>query len=94
MNSQAHELIQKISALIAGKFKVGTGHQEPIGVDTALLSSGLNLDSVALPELLLDIETQFGIHFRDEDLSVALFKNVGTLARAVEQKLQREPVPA
>ena len=58
-----------------------------LDADTPLLSTGLNLDSTAVLELILKIEEEFSIEFLDEDLSVELFRTVGTLATVIETKL-------
>ena len=61
--------------------------KQPITRDTTLLSSGLGLDSVAVLELIIEVETAFGVEFKDTDLSVELFRTVGSLADAIEGKL-------
>ncbi len=82
----ADNVLARLSNLISERILPG---QLGIAVDsgTPLLSSGLNLDSVAVLELIMEIETEFGVQFSDSDLSVELFKTVGTLARAVEQRM-------
>ncbi len=60
-----------------------------ISTDTPLLSSGLGLDSVALLEILVEIETEFGVQFPDSEITGELFRSIGTLASAVERKIAR-----
>ena len=57
-----------------------------IDATTPLLSAGLSLDSVAVLELIMEIEADFGVEFTDTDLSVDLFRTVGSLAAAVREK--------
>lgn len=45
----------------------------------------LGLDSQSAISLLLDLETEFGVLFPDELLTVAIFRTPGTLERAVRQ---------
>lgn len=66
---------------------VSNGERSAIGTETPLLSAGLDLDSVAVLELILAVESEFGIEFADDELSVALFDSVGALARTIEEKL-------
>lgn len=75
---------------------LGNGSNRRLGPDTPLLSFGLDLDSVAVLELLMAIETEFGVRFEGSDLSVELFKTIGTLAEAIERKMtppSQEPDP-
>jgi acyl carrier protein len=66
---------------------LGTAPRAPITRNTALLSSGLGLDSVAVLELVIAAESHFGVEFQDSDLSVDLFRSVGSFADAIDQKL-------
>jgi acyl carrier protein len=80
------EVADRIARLIAEKI---LGHQRatPVDRDTPLLSSGLTLDSIAVLELIVEVEREFDVTFRDEELTVDLFRTVGTLARTVNGKL-------
>ena len=62
--------------------------------DTPLLSSGLGLDSVTVLELVMELESEFGVSFDDKDLSVELFKSARTLAQAAEEKVRARTVAA
>jgi len=75
----------RISSIIVERIVDG---QASVQVDstTPLLSSGLSLDSVAVLELIMEIETEFGVEFKDNDLSVELLRTVGSLAHAVREK--------
>ena len=83
----------RVSEILTGAI-VSNGDRPPIDIETPLLSSGLDLDSVAVLELILAVESEFGIEFKDEELSVALFDSVGALARAIEAKLAVHPAGA
>jgi acyl carrier protein len=88
MSDRYLQMVEAISGILADKLIVEEGQAPHLTPDTPLLSSGLNLDSVMVLELLLEIEDRFHVQFKDADLSVELFKTVGTLAGAVCQKLQ------
>lgn len=81
-----NDLVGKITSIITEKILAGASDRK-IDAQTPLLSSGLSLDSVAVLELLMEIENEFGVEFKDSDLSVDLFKSVGTLAEAVQEKM-------
>jgi acyl carrier protein len=61
--------------------------------DTPLLSHGLDLDSVAVLQLIMAVEEEFGVRFEDRDLSIELFRTAGTLADAVARKLSAAGTP-
>ncbi len=53
---------------------------------TPLLGRGIGLDSMETLTLVAGLEEAFQIHIDDEELSVDLFQNIGTLAAYVLQK--------
>ncbi len=53
---------------------------------TPLLGRGIGLDSMETLTLVAGLEEAFQIHADDEDLTVDLFQNIGTLAAYVLQK--------
>ena len=81
-----NNIVEKIAQIITDKILASSSNQ-PIKADTALLSSGLKLDSITVLELIAEIETEFGVEFQDTDISVDLFQSVGTLAGIVEHKI-------
>ncbi len=87
MANDYDSILAKVSSILSEKIVTDTGKEGGLKADTPLLSSGLNLDSVAVLELVVEVENQFGITFDDDDLSVELFRNVGSLTSAVEKKL-------
>ena len=87
MANDYDSILAKVSGILSEKIVTDTGKEGGLKADTPLLSSGLNLDSVAVLELVVEVENQFGITFDDDDLSVELFRNVGSLTSAVEKKL-------
>lgn len=58
-----------------------------LNVDTALLGSLPELDSMAVVNLLLAIEEHFGITVDDDEISARHFTTVGTLSDFVQAKL-------
>ncbi len=62
-------------------------HSEEIDINTPILGKGLGLDSLEALVLVTKIEAEFGIQIDDEELTVKLFDNIGTLAEHVKKKL-------
>ena len=60
----------------------------PLTPETSLVEGGLNLDSVALLELIVGVEEAFGVRIEDEELSVELVASVGSLASFVRHKIE------
>jgi len=61
---------------------------EEIGDDQALFGEGLGLDSVDALELVLGLESEFGIKVKSEQLDREAFSNVNALAGFVERHLE------
>ena len=67
-------------ARIAPKFK------GPISDETPLTDDGLDLDSLALADLLGAIEHEFSIHVREDEIVPETFATVGRLWRFLESR--------
>jgi acyl carrier protein len=55
-------------------------------VDSPLLGSVPELDSMAVVQIITMLESEFGITIDDDELSADLFATVGSLARFVSEK--------
>jgi acyl carrier protein len=53
---------------------------------TTPLTSMPELDSMAVPELVVELERRFGITVEDEDITAEVFETVASLAAFVEAK--------
>jgi acyl carrier protein len=53
---------------------------------TTPLTSMPELDSMAVPELVVELERRFGITVEDEDITADVFETVASLAAFVEAK--------
>lgn len=85
----SHNALERLSRLIRERI-LTNGSAPRLGLDTPLLSFGLDLDSVAVLQLIMETEKEFGVVFEDSDVSIELFKTLGTLAAAIERKLGAE----
>jgi acyl carrier protein len=59
---------------------------EALGADTPLLGSLPELDSMAVLELVLELEQRFGITIEGEDVTADVFETLGSLASFVDSK--------
>ena len=84
------ELQTRIRAIIVRRLDGTTPPRQEITADTSILGKGLGLDSVEALALVTEIEAEFDIGIDDEELTVDLFRNIGTLAEFVGKKLSRE----
>lgn len=57
------------------------------GADTLLLGRGIGIDSMETLVLVSGLESAFEIEMADEDLTVELFRSIGSLATYVLTKL-------
>jgi acyl carrier protein len=67
------------------------GFPGPITDGTPITDDGLGLDSLALMDLLAEIEAALGVALRDDDIQPATMGTVGRLLRLVHGRLA-EPV--
>jgi len=75
-----HGIHQKLTELFAKKLNL-----EVSSVDTDLVGTGL-LDSLALVELLAQLEETFGISVSTDDLEFENFRSITSIARFVVQR--------
>ena len=69
------EVVRRRAPIFVGPLQVGT----PLGAD------GVGLDSIALLELILELEQRTGIRLRDENLTLETLATPGSLIRHLEQ---------
>jgi acyl carrier protein len=71
--------------LIADKLDVNLGYDD-IGADMPLFDGGLKLDSLAIVELIAQIEDSFGFEFAEGDLNMDVFASVRRLAELIDAR--------
>lgn len=76
------ETIEQLKDLVADKLDVNIKGEE-IDPDAPLLEAGLNLDSLALIELVMLAEEQFGVEFGENDLNMEVFGSLRALAEVI-----------
>ena len=75
-------IIEDLRHLIADKLDRNIP-LDAIDPEAPLLGEGLNLDSLAIVELITVSEEHFGIEFGEDDLTIEAFANVRTLAGVI-----------
>ena len=94
MEENSHlEIEEKIKHILTSKLEVNPEILATSSSDTPLLGRGIGLDSMETLSLVAAIEKEFDIEIEDDDLTVDLFKSIGTLAEYVLQKIQRIEKP-
>jgi acyl carrier protein len=80
MEFMRRELIEKrIKQLLVSELKVNPAGLADTDSTTPLLGRGIGLDSVETLALVVSLEEEFEMSIPDDELTVDLFKNVGTL---------------
>ena len=77
----------RIRTIVLEQLPAKMAGSREIDANTPILGAGLEFDSLEALALVVEIEAEFDILIEDEDLTVALFENIGTLAAHVKGKL-------
>lgn len=77
------KIVQEIKKIIIQKIGLGINLDDINENDSLYL---LGLDSVGTITLALALEENFNIIINDEDFNLALFSNISTLAKYIEQR--------
>ena len=80
-------LKHKLKELLIERLKFEDMTPEDIGDDEPLFDGGLGLDSIDALEIVVMLETEFGIKDKNENSARDYFRSVSTLAQLVEEKL-------
>ena len=78
---------ERIKQILISELEIKASLLAESNLSTPLLGRGIGLDSVETLTLVAGIEKEFDIQVDDEDLTVELFKNLGTLAEYVSKKV-------
>jgi len=81
------ELRRKLKELLIDRLKFEDMTADDIGDDEPLFAGGLGLDSIDALEIVVMLESEFGIKVRNETSAREHFRSVASLAGFVEQRL-------
>ncbi|HUO84215.1 MAG TPA: phosphopantetheine-binding protein [Thermoanaerobaculia bacterium] len=80
------ELKRKLKELLIERLKFEDMTPEEIGDDEPLFEGGLGLDSIDALEIVVMLESEFGIKVKNEASARDAFRSVSSLARLVADK--------
>ena len=84
------DLRRKLKELLIERLKFEDMTPEDINDDDPLFAGGLGLDSIDALEIVVMLESEFGIKVKNETSARDSFRSVATLAEFVESKLAQE----
>ena len=81
------DLRRKLKELLIDRLKFEDMTPDDIGDDELLFAGGLGLDSIDALEIVVMLESEFGIKVKNETAARDHFRSVASLAEFVEQRL-------
>jgi acyl carrier protein len=81
----SNAVTERIKQIIVQRINPGLKIEE-LRDDTPLIGRGVGLDSVSLLELVVALESDFGVLFDEKDMTPELFANVASIADYVESR--------
>lgn len=86
MKESLNHIEDRIKKLITDRLNFQVDIRKLTG-DTSLIGKGLGLDSIALQELVVSLEDEFGIFIDESELRIEIFENIGRLAKFISKEL-------
>jgi acyl carrier protein len=90
MKEKLYTIEEIIKQILISKFEIKPALLTDISPDTPLLGRGIGLDSIEAMALVAAIEKEFDIEIGDDELTVDLVKNIGSLADHVLKKMTNQ----
>lgn len=84
------DLRRKLKELLIERLKFEDMTPDDISDDEPLFGGGLGLDSIDALEIVVMLESEFGIKVKNETSARDSFKSITTLANYVESRLGQE----
>ncbi|HYO78026.1 MAG TPA: phosphopantetheine-binding protein [Thermoanaerobaculia bacterium] len=84
------DLKRKLKELLIERLKFEDMTPDDIGDDDPLFAGGLGLDSIDALEIVVMLETEFGIKVKNESSARDYFKSISSLAELVETRLAQQ----
>jgi acyl carrier protein len=89
-----NDLKRKIKELLIERLKFEDMTPDDIKDDEPLFAGGLGLDSIDALEIVVMLESEFGIKVKNESAARDNFQSVNALAQFVEQRLAEQQAQA
>ncbi len=86
----AEDLKHRLKLMLIERLKLEDMTPESIADDEPLFAGGLGLDSIDALEIVVMLESEFGIRVKNEGSARDSFRSISTLAEFVNQKLEQE----
>ncbi len=90
--SDLTELKRKLKELLIDRLKFEDMSPEDIGDDEPLFEGGLGLDSIDALEIVVMLETEFGLKIKNESSAREYFRSVSSLAQLVAERTPQASV--
>ena len=90
MTAMATDLRRKLKELLIERLKFEDMTPDDIADDEPLFAGGLGLDSIDALEIVVMLESEFGIKVKNETSARENFKSVATLADFVEARVAQK----
>jgi acyl carrier protein len=87
MTQPMHDLRRKLKELLIERLKFEDMTPDDINDDDPLFAGGLGLDSIDALEIVVMLETEFGIKVKNESAARDNFRSIASLAAFVEERL-------
>ena len=84
------DLKRKLKELLIERLKFEDMTPDDIGDDDPLFAGGLGLDSIDALEIVVMLETEFGVKVKNESSARDYFRSVSALADFVEARLAQQ----
>jgi acyl carrier protein len=94
MPQPMNDLKRKLKELLIERLKFEDMTPDDIKDDDPLFAGGLGLDSIDALEIVVMLESEFGIKVKNESAARDNFQSVAALAQFVEQRLAEQQAQA
>jgi acyl carrier protein len=79
-------MLDEVKSVLAAVLHIGPDRTDRWTGETRLLGELLELDSLAIVNVLAGLEERFGIHIADDDISADVFESLGTVCSFIEEQ--------
>lgn len=85
-----NDLRRKLKELLIERLKFEDMTADDIADEEPLFAGGLGLDSIDALEIVVMLESEFGVKVKNESSAREYFRSIATLAELVERKLAQQ----